>query len=243
MQARRCRHYCVVPSMRLKHAAPLNFHPMLHLSRVQLLGVHTVRVLPRAGMRGDAASGPPHALLLLLLVVVAASAPLGATCAYAAQRLRGTASLLPAGRSFDPPTAKCVMASAGGVTAAADAESVESSLAAGAAVVLPAGERRSARKGGEAEMKQSEGSLLMGQQELLKFQAIGDWGRQGEFNESGVALAMAAHAAQNGLDFVITVGDNFYPREPPPSSFQAPKPHVKRTVCAPCLNVVCTNGR
>ena len=131
-----------------------------------------------------------------------------------------------------------VSASAGDITAAGGAVSAESSLSARAAAVLPAGKRRSARRGvPKPEMGQSEGPLLMGHHELLKFQAIGDWGRQGGFNESGVAWAMAVHAAQNGIDFVISVGDNFYPRAPSPflSKHTTLAVHQLRptVVCAP----------
>lgn len=40
---------------------------------------------------------------------------------------------------------------------------------------------------------------------------IGDWGRQGQWNQSETADAMAAAAARAPPAFVISVGDNFYP--------------------------------
>ena len=40
---------------------------------------------------------------------------------------------------------------------------------------------------------------------------IGDWGRQGEHNQSDTAAAMAAVAALSQPHFVISTGDNFYP--------------------------------
>lgn len=40
---------------------------------------------------------------------------------------------------------------------------------------------------------------------------IGDWGRQGQWNQSELAVVMAAAAARASPDFVISVGDNFYP--------------------------------
>lgn len=40
---------------------------------------------------------------------------------------------------------------------------------------------------------------------------IGDWGRQGDYNQSEVADAMASSAAKRPIDFVISTGDNFYP--------------------------------
>lgn len=46
----------------------------------------------------------------------------------------------------------------------------------------------------------------------VKFLVIGDWGREGDYNQSLVADAMAAKAKQmGGVDFVISTGDNFYP--------------------------------
>lgn len=47
--------------------------------------------------------------------------------------------------------------------------------------------------------------------EKVSFYAIGDWGRQGEWNQSDVASAMAAAAAKKPLDFILSMGDNFYP--------------------------------
>ena len=40
---------------------------------------------------------------------------------------------------------------------------------------------------------------------------IGDWGRQGHYNQSNNADAMAAAAQRAPPRFVISVGDNFYP--------------------------------
>jgi tartrate-resistant acid phosphatase type 5 len=45
----------------------------------------------------------------------------------------------------------------------------------------------------------------------LSFLALGDWGRQGGREQTEVATAMAAAAAEVGSRFVISVGDNFYP--------------------------------
>ena len=39
---------------------------------------------------------------------------------------------------------------------------------------------------------------------------VGDWGRNGEYNQSRVAAAMALRAEALQPDFVLTVGDNFY---------------------------------
>lgn len=43
------------------------------------------------------------------------------------------------------------------------------------------------------------------------FLVVGDWGRLGEFNQSLVAEAMASRADKLHPDFVLGVGDNFYP--------------------------------
>ena len=40
---------------------------------------------------------------------------------------------------------------------------------------------------------------------------IGDWGRQGRWNQSETADAMAAAAQRAPPQFVVSVGDNFYP--------------------------------
>ena len=40
---------------------------------------------------------------------------------------------------------------------------------------------------------------------------VGDWGRLGEFNQSLVAEAMASRADKLHPDFVLGMGDNFYP--------------------------------
>lgn len=45
----------------------------------------------------------------------------------------------------------------------------------------------------------------------LSFLAVGDWGRQGERDQTAVAAAMADAARQLGSRFVLSVGDNFYP--------------------------------
>ena len=40
---------------------------------------------------------------------------------------------------------------------------------------------------------------------------VGDWGRRGQYNQSHVAAMMSLHASLVGPDFVVSVGDNFYP--------------------------------
>lgn len=44
------------------------------------------------------------------------------------------------------------------------------------------------------------------------FMAVGDWGRRGGRRQTDVAVAMAAAAAEVDSRFVLSVGDNFYPK-------------------------------
>lgn len=44
----------------------------------------------------------------------------------------------------------------------------------------------------------------------LDFFVIGDWG-SGDSNQRNVANAMAIEATENPIDFIVSVGDNFYP--------------------------------
>lgn len=46
----------------------------------------------------------------------------------------------------------------------------------------------------------------------LHFMAIGDWGRNGEHQQAELAEQMGRWAAQNRTHFVISTGDNFYPK-------------------------------
>ncbi|MBD1393263.1 metallophosphoesterase [Mucilaginibacter glaciei] len=46
----------------------------------------------------------------------------------------------------------------------------------------------------------------------VHFIAVGDWGRNGEYDQTEVAKQMGIWAATNPHDFVVSVGDNFYPR-------------------------------
>jgi acid phosphatase len=48
-------------------------------------------------------------------------------------------------------------------------------------------------------------------QPSLNFLAVGDWGRDGLFNQSQVAQRMGEEAAKSGAAFVLSAGDNFYP--------------------------------
>ena len=51
-------------------------------------------------------------------------------------------------------------------------------------------------------------ACFQARQSLLQ---VGDWGRLGEYNQSRVAEAMALRANKLHLDFVLGMGDNFYP--------------------------------
>ncbi|HEY0246534.1 MAG TPA: acid phosphatase, partial [Mucilaginibacter sp.] len=46
----------------------------------------------------------------------------------------------------------------------------------------------------------------------LNFMAIGDWGRNGEYHQSEVANQMGLWGATHPNKFIISVGDNFYPK-------------------------------
>jgi acid phosphatase len=45
----------------------------------------------------------------------------------------------------------------------------------------------------------------------IRFLGLGDWGRDGQFHQRDVAKAMEAAAAELDSQFVMVVGDNFYP--------------------------------
>jgi tartrate-resistant acid phosphatase type 5 len=46
----------------------------------------------------------------------------------------------------------------------------------------------------------------------LHFMAVGDWGRNGEYDQAEVAKQMGLWGAAHPNDFVISAGDNFYPK-------------------------------
>jgi len=46
----------------------------------------------------------------------------------------------------------------------------------------------------------------------LHFMALGDWGRNGEYDQLEVGKQMGKWASENPNNFVISVGDNFYPK-------------------------------
>lgn len=46
----------------------------------------------------------------------------------------------------------------------------------------------------------------------MHFMALGDWGRNGEYDQAEVAKQMGLWGAAHPNDFVISAGDNFYPK-------------------------------
>jgi hypothetical protein len=48
-------------------------------------------------------------------------------------------------------------------------------------------------------------------EDALNFLAVGDWGRNGEFHQKDVAARMGEAAGQLGAEFILSLGDNFYP--------------------------------
>lgn len=51
---------------------------------------------------------------------------------------------------------------------------------------------------------------------------LGDWGRLGQYNQSGVAALMGRKAALQQPDFVISTGDNFYESARPDACARLP---------------------
>ncbi|MEM6801769.1 MAG: metallophosphoesterase, partial [Bacteroidota bacterium] len=60
----------------------------------------------------------------------------------------------------------------------------------------------------------SAGQLIQiaGQGESLRFAVIGDWGVKGKLQQKTVAKELNAQCQSKDFDFIITTGDNFYPR-------------------------------
>ncbi len=76
---------------------------------------------------------------------------------------------------------------------------------------MPVLTRRSALQGLTAAAVGSlTASWARAAQPALSFLAVGDWGRDGAFNQAAVAKQMGEAAAAIGARFVISVGDNFY---------------------------------
>jgi tartrate-resistant acid phosphatase type 5 len=67
----------------------------------------------------------------------------------------------------------------------------------------------------ESCAKHVESDLITGNaasDHSIHFMAVGDWGRNGEYDQTEVAKQMGLWGAANPNDFVISVGDNFYPK-------------------------------
>jgi predicted MPP superfamily phosphohydrolase len=54
-------------------------------------------------------------------------------------------------------------------------------------------------------------SLNLKSKSSINFLVLGDWGRNGAFHQKDVAWQMKITADKNPLDFIFSVGDNFYP--------------------------------
>lgn len=56
------------------------------------------------------------------------------------------------------------------------------------------------------------GAQVQVNQKAINFIVMGDWGRNGEGHQKAVALQMGKTAAEASVDFIISTGDNFYPK-------------------------------
>jgi len=54
------------------------------------------------------------------------------------------------------------------------------------------------------------GTVASGEESVLFF-VVGDWGRQGTVNQTGVSKLMAEVGRSKSPQFIISTGDNFYP--------------------------------
>lgn len=59
--------------------------------------------------------------------------------------------------------------------------------------------------------KQETGDKYWKLENSINFLVVGDWGRNGEFNQKDVANEMGEEAAKNHTSFILSMGDNFYP--------------------------------
>lgn len=53
---------------------------------------------------------------------------------------------------------------------------------------------------------------LLVDKDAINFILMGDWGRNGEDHQKEVAMQMGKIAAEASVDFIVSAGDNFYPR-------------------------------
>lgn len=58
---------------------------------------------------------------------------------------------------------------------------------------------------------QKTGDKYWKQDNSINFLVVGDWGRNGEFHQKDVANEMGKEATKNHINFVLSMGDNFYP--------------------------------
>jgi tartrate-resistant acid phosphatase type 5 len=82
----------------------------------------------------------------------------------------------------------------------------------GTSLIAPLGAFAAAKAATHLE---SEDLTLLPKQKdnyTLHFMAVGDWGRNGEYDQVEVAKQMGLWGAEHTNDFVISNGDNFYPK-------------------------------
>ena len=63
-----------------------------------------------------------------------------------------------------------------------------------------------------AQTKKAPYPKLQVNDHALTFIVMGDWGRYGEDHQKPVAVQMGKTASEASVDFIISTGDNFYPR-------------------------------
>jgi tartrate-resistant acid phosphatase type 5 len=63
-----------------------------------------------------------------------------------------------------------------------------------------------------AQTKKQQSPKLQANEQALNFIVMGDWGRNGEDHQKPVAVQMGKTAAEASVEFIISTGDNFYPR-------------------------------
>lgn len=64
----------------------------------------------------------------------------------------------------------------------------------------------------QAQTKKQPAPKLQVRSNAINFILMGDWGRYGEDHQKPVAVQMGKTAEEAGIDFIISTGDNFYPR-------------------------------
>jgi tartrate-resistant acid phosphatase type 5 len=64
----------------------------------------------------------------------------------------------------------------------------------------------------DSTMGQAQKTKLQKHPDALNFLVMGDWGRNGSDHQKPVAEQMGKAASEMGTDFIISTGDNFYPK-------------------------------